>query len=291
MTNETETSTPQPEETETPTLQPEETETLTPEKEEPEGLPEDTVTFKRSNLYIVLLIMYAVLVPLVLTAGLGAGYLIWGQDTGSSNTNAAQPEPDDVQQAAVQVETSAPEVPREIIRYDVSIDDDPILGPEDAPITIVEFSDYECPYCRNWHQEVLPQLIEEYPDQVRIVFRDFPLTSIHSNAVPAAIAANCAAEQDGYWEFNELLFNSEKGLSSDAYQQYAEEIGLDTDSFNECLESNSYEDEVLADFEYASQFGVRSTPTFFINGIALVGAQPFEVFKQVIDQELAGELD
>ena len=291
MTNETETPTPQPEETETPTLQPEETETLTPEKEEPEGLPEDTVTFKRSNLYIVLLIMYAVLVPLVLTAGLGAGYLIWGQDTGSSNTNAAQPELDDAQQAAVPVETGAPDVPREITRYDIPIDDDPILGPEDAPITIIEFSDYECPYCRNWHQEVLPQLIEEYPDQVRIVFRDFPLTSIHSNAVPAAIAANCAAEQDGYWEFNELLFNSEKGLSSDAYQQYAEEIGLDTDSFNECLESNRYEDEVLADFEYASQFGVRSTPTFFINGIALVGAQPFEVFKQLIDQELAGELD
>jgi hypothetical protein len=105
MTNETETPSPQQEETETPTLQPEETDKLTPEKGEPEGLPEDTVTFKRSNLYIVLIIMYAVLVPLVLTAGLGAGYLIWGQDTGSSNANAAQPEPDDAQQAAVPVET------------------------------------------------------------------------------------------------------------------------------------------------------------------------------------------
>jgi len=311
MSNETETPTPQQEETETPTpqkeeietstlqqeeietstLQQEEIETPTPQQEETEIIPQDTVTFKRSNLYTVLIIMYAVLVPLVLAAGLGAGYLIWGQETGSSNANAALPQPEDAPQAAVQAEPTAPEVPREITRYDVPIDDDPILGPENAPITIIEFSDYECPYCRRWHQEVLPQLLEEYPDQVRLVYRDFPLTSIHSNAVPAAAAANCAAEQDAYWEFSELLFNSDKGLSSDAYQQYAEEIGLDTDSFNECLESNRYEDEVLADFEFASQFGVSSTPTFFINGIALVGAQPFEVFKQVIDQELAGELD
>ena len=304
MTNETETPTPQPEETETatlqeeetetPTLLEEETETSTPQQEETEGFPEETVTFKRSNLYTVLIVMYAVLVPLVLAAGLGAGYLIWGQDTGSTDANAAQTQPDDAQQAAqaaVQAQTGAPEVPPEITRYAVSIDDDPILGPEDASITIIEFSDYECPYCRRWHQEVLPQLIEEYPDQVRLVYRDFPLTSIHANAVPAAVAANCAHEQDGYWEFNELLFNSEQGLSTEAYQQYAEEIGLDSDSFDECLESNRYEDEVMADFEFASQLGIRSTPTFFINGIALVGAQPYEVFKQLIDQELAGELD
>ena len=304
MTNEIETPTPQPEETETTTVQEDETETLTlqeeetetptPEGEEPEGLPEETVTFKRSNLYTMLIVMYAVLVPLVLAAGLGAGYLIWGQEPGSTASNAAQPQPDDAQQAAqapVQAETGAPEVPPEITRYDVSIDDDPILGPDDASITIIEFSDYECPYCRRWHQEVLPQLIEEYPDQVRLVYRDFPLTSIHANAVPAAVAANCAGEQDGYWEFNKLLFNSEQGLSTEAYQQYAEELGLDSDSFNECFESNRYEDEVMADFEFASQLGIRSTPTFFINGIALVGAQPYEVFKQVIDQELAGELD
>ena len=314
MTNEKETPTPQQEETETPAPQQEEveipvqqqeetealapqqeeTETPLPQQEETENLPEDTVTFKRSNLYTMLIIMYAVLVPLVLAAGLGGGYLIWGQDSGSSTVNAVQPQPDDAQpaaQAADPAETGAPEVPREITRYDVSIDDDPILGPEDASITIIEFSDFECPYCRRWHQEVLPQLIEDYPDQVRLVYRDFPLTSIHANAVPAAVAANCAAEQDGYWEFNELLFNSEQGLSSDAYQQYAEEIGLDMESFTECLDSNRYEDEVLADFEFASQLGIRSTPTFFINGIALVGAQPYEVFKQVIDQELAGELD
>ena len=314
MTNEKETPTPQQEETETPASQQEEveipatqqeetdapapqqeeTETPLPQQEETEKIPEDTVTFKRSNLYTMLIIMYAVLVPLVLAAGLGGGYLIWGQDSGSSTVNAVQPQPDDAQpaaQAADPAETGAPEVPREITRYDVSIDDDPILGPEDASITIIEFSDFECPYCRRWHQEVLPQLIEDYPDQVRLVYRDFPLTSIHANAVPAAVAANCAAEQDGYWEFNELLFNSEQGLSSDAYQQYAEEIGLDMESFTECFDSNRYEDEVMADFEFASQLGIRSTPTFFINGIALVGAQPYEVFKQVIDQELAGELD
>jgi protein-disulfide isomerase len=260
-----------------------------------ESESEDVVTFKRSQLYTVLLLMYALLLPLVLVAGLAVGYFLWGPGNESVNTRAAEIQPTSAQPqpTAAQAESSAPEVPSEITRYDVPIDDDPIFGPEDAAITIIEFSDYECPYCRRWHQEVLPLLIEEYPDQLRFVYRDFPLTSIHSNAVPAAIAANCAGEQDAdaYWTYNERLFSMDLGLGAEAYQEYASEIGLDTDAFEECLDSNRYEEEVMADFEYASQLGVRSTPTFFINGIALVGAQPYEVFKQVIEQELAGELD
>lgn len=260
-----------------------------------ESKSESIVTFKRSQLYTILLIMYAVLIPIALVAGLGAGYLIWGSESATTGTRAAQPQPtsEAPQSAAAQAESNQPETPGEITRYDVPIDDDPILGPQDAAITIIEFSDYECPYCRRWHQEVLPLLIEEYPDEVRYVYRDFPLTSIHSNAIPAAIAANCAGEQEAeaYWDYNQLLFSMDLGLGPEAYMGYAEELDLDTDAFTECLESDRHEEEVMADFEYASQLGIRSTPTFFINGIALVGAQPYEVFKQVIDQELAGELD
>jgi protein-disulfide isomerase len=231
---------------------------------------DERVSPKRSRLV-------ALLVPLAFAVGLGAGYLLWGRP------GAAEPQ-------AAAAQTAAQETARQVTRYDVPVDDDPAYGPEDAPITIIEFSDYECPYCRSWQAEVLPRLLETYPDQVRLVYRDFPLTSIHPNAAPAAAAANCANEQDAYWEFHDKLFSMELGLSDKAYQQYASDLGLDTESFAECLESDRYADEVEADFQYAAQLGVRSTPTFFINGIALVGAQPFELFQDLIDKELAGEL-
>jgi protein-disulfide isomerase len=176
------------------------------------------------------------------------------------------------------------------VRYEIPIDDDPMIGPEDAPITIVEFSDYECPYCQRWHTEVFEQLLETYPNEVRLVYRDFPLTSIHPNAIPAAIAANCAREQDAFWDYHDKLFGMELGLNTEAYQEYASQLDFDTEEFNECLDSGRYEEEVQADFDFAANLGVRSTPTFFINGIAVVGAQPFEVFQQVIEQELAGEI-
>ena len=179
---------------------------------------------------------------------------------------------------------------QQVVRYDVPVDDDPILGSENAPITIIEFSDYECPYCRQWHSEVYSQLIDTYGDQIRFVYRDFPLESIHPNANSAAEAANCAHEQGVFWDYHDMLFSNEKGLGSTAYLEYASQLEIDQAAFQECIETNRYKSEVQADFEFAADLGVRSTPTFFINGIAVVGAQPFEIFQQVIDRELAGEL-
>jgi protein-disulfide isomerase len=235
---------------------------------------EITITFQRWHIY-------AILMPLVFGLGLGIGYLIWGRllVEGASET-AAEP-------AATQDSAAAN---AEVVRYDIPVDDDPALGPDNAAITIVEFSDYECPYCRSWHSEVFAKLMDEYPQQVRLVYRDFPLSSIHANAVPAAEAANCANEQGKFWPFHEKLFSMELGLSNQAYQEYATSLGLNVQSFLECVESNRYQAEVEADYQFAADLGVRSTPTFFINGIAVVGAQPFEVFKQVIDKELAGEI-
>lgn len=229
---------------------------------------QNTVTFKRSHLY-------ALLLPLAFVVGLAAGYLFWGRDV------APAPAPSEAAAAAQ---------PQDVQRYDIPENDDPVWGPEDAEITIVEFSDYECPYCRRWHVEVWPQIQEEYQGQVRLVYRDFPLTSIHANATPAAAAANCAGEQGFYWEFSERLFSMELGLSESAYEQYASELDLDMGAFTACLESGDQNEEIQADFEFAANLGVRSTPTFFVNGIPLVGAQPFDVFQNVIEQELAGEL-
>jgi protein-disulfide isomerase len=122
------------------------------------------------------------------------------------------------------------------------------------------------------------------------VYRDFPLASIHSNAISAAEASGCAFEQDFYWEFHDRLFSMEQGLDRKAYIKYATDLGLDVDAFQECIDSRQYQAEVQADYDFAAQLGIRSTPTFFVNGLAVVGAQPFEVFQQVIERELAGEI-
>jgi protein-disulfide isomerase len=223
--------------------------------------------------------LFALLLPLAFVLGLGAGFLLWGRDTGATS-----------QADGSAAQTAGQEAPIKVTRYDVPVDGDPAIGPENAPITIIEFSDYECPFCTRWYAEVWPRIQAAYPDQVRLVYRDFPLTSIHGNAVPAAEAANCAGEQGAYWEFHEKLFNGPDGLSKEAYQNYASELGLDADAFDQCVEERRYQDEVASDLDFAFNLGVRSTPTFFINGIALVGAQPYEVFKDVIDKELSGEL-
>ncbi len=185
---------------------------------------------------------------------------------------------------------AAAEVPQDVKRYDVPIDNDPIYGPADAPITIIEFSDYECPFCRKWHNETWPLIKQNYGDKVRLVYRDFPLYGLHANAESAAEAANCANEQDKYWEFNDALFSTELGLSRQTYESVAGSLGLDLTAFGQCLDDRRYKDEVEADYQWAANLGVSSTPTFFINGLALVGAQPYSVFEQVIQMELNGEI-
>jgi len=166
------------------------------------------------------------------------------------------------------------------------------LGSPDAPITIVEFSDYQCPYCLRHFQQTMPQLKKEYIDtgKVRYVFKDFPL-SFHEKAVPAALAAECAGEQGKYWEMHDKLFGEQsrwvkESKPTDVYKEFAKELGLDTKQFNECLDSQKYADEIMADMKEGRDAGVQGTPAFFINGQFLSGAQPYEVFKQVIDKML-----
>ncbi|MEW5828550.1 MAG: DsbA family protein [Chloroflexota bacterium] len=220
---------------------------------------------------------YQILIGVAFFAGLLSGYLVWGRTT--SEVAAA----DLVADLATPTEAPPPR------RYEISTVGYPSHGPEDAEIVIVEFSDYQCPYCTKWHQEVYKQLLAEYPDQIRFVYRNFPLTSIHPDAMEAAQAALCAGDQGAYWDYHDKLFGAAYGLGMDAYQQYARELGLDAQSLVDCIESAKYEEYVLADMDFAINLGINSTPTFFINGLAVVGAQPLNVFKQVIEKELAGE--
>ena len=208
--------------------------------------------------------------------GLLLGYFIWGTSPSTPSAAAAQPSAE---------QNQAPQAPAE--PRDVPIEGFPSEGPDDAPIVIVEFSDFECPFCTKWHNEVYLPLLEEYPDQIKLVYRNFPLTSLHANAYLSAEAAMCAGDQDAYWAYHEKLFESELGLREAALYEYADQLQLDTGSFENCLSSGKYTDFVKEDMDYAISIGVQSTPTFYVNGRLLIGAQPLQVFSQVIDEELA----
>jgi protein-disulfide isomerase len=162
---------------------------------------------------------------------------------------------------------------------------DPVKGPANAPITIVEFSDFQCPYCARVNP-TLDQVRQVYGDKVRIVFKDFPLPN-HPEAPKAAEAAHCAGEQGKYWELHDRMFANQRALQVPAIKQYAAAVGLDMNAFNQCLDSGKHAGRVAENLKSGEALGVASTPTMYINGRPVVGAQPFDYFKAVIDEELA----
>jgi len=182
----------------------------------------------------------------------------------------------------------------------ISLDDDPIRGDPNAPITIVEFSDFQCPFCARFHVQTLPSLLEEYIDtgKVNLVYRDFPIQSIHPNALPAAVAAECANEQGNYWEYHDTLFEKQSGWSRldsntaiSTFSQYATDIGLEQQQFDSCLGSGKYLEEVQGDLSDGRDYDITGTPGFFIGNeeigfVKINGAQPFESFQRIIDAQL-----
>jgi protein-disulfide isomerase len=180
--------------------------------------------------------------------------------------------------------------PQQPTQVEVSLDDDPQKGSSSAEITIVEFSDFECPFCGKFVSETLPQIEEQYVDtgKVKLVYRDFPL-SFHENAQKTAEAAECADDQGKFWEYHDIIFENQNSLGTSDLEQYAADLGLNTEEFNSCLSSNKHSDEVLKDSQDGQNYGVTGTPTFFIldeNGDVvekIVGAQPFSVFQEIID--------
>ncbi len=184
---------------------------------------------------------------------------------------------------------SAAELPAapDAAEANVGIDDDYVYGKENAPVTIIEFSDYQCPYCGRFYQQTLPQIKKDYVEKgkVKMVFRDFPL-SFHPEAEPAAIAANCAGEQGKYYEMHDKLFENQGSLSAANYKKWAQEIGLDVKKWESCLKDPKQRAEIVKDLNDGTVAGVQGTPAFFINGKLLSGAQPYSAFAQVIEAEL-----
>ena len=172
-------------------------------------------------------------------------------------------------------------------KVEVSIDDDAVKGDVNAPVTIIEFTDYECPFCSRHYTSTMPQLQKEYIDtgKVKYVVRDFPL-GFHTQAQKSAEAAECAGEQGKYFEMHDKLFDNgvQGGVSS--FKQFAGQIGLNQGDFDSCLDSDKMASEVQKDSQDGQKYGVQGTPAFFINGRLISGAQPFSAFKQAIDAEL-----
>lgn len=190
-----------------------------------------------------------------------------------------------------------PSPPAEPEQTEASIDDDPVKGDVNAEVTIIEFSDFQCPFCARWARDTLPQIHEKYvkTGKVRFIFRDFPL-NFHPMAKPAALAAQCAHEQGKFWQMHDKIFENQNSLSNENLLNWAKEIGLNMSRFKDCFEKGKYNDEIDKDVQDGMSYGVRGTPSFIIGktvrgsktikGEFVRGAQPYPAFEQVIEKYL-----
>lgn len=226
------------------------------------------------------------LMPLsVVAAGLiiaGSIYLV-GQKGGLTPTSSPNPSP-----------TSTPN-PGQLpgpddfqkVTQEVSVAGDPVLGSSSAKVTMIEFSDFQCPYCSRFTLETFPQLKTKYIDtgKVKVIFKNFPLPG-HQYAQGAAEASECAFEQGKFWEYQAKLFENQSSLDTNNLKKYAQDLGLNEQTFNSCLDSKKYTTQVKADADEGTKVGIQGTPSFIINGILVDGAYPLSVFEAVIDSKL-----
>ena len=177
----------------------------------------------------------------------------------------------------------------------IGVDDDPVLGSPEAKVLIIEFGDYQCPSCRMFWKDIEPRLKKDYIDtgKVKLVFRDFPLMQSHPEALLAAMAVNCAGEQGKYWQYHDKVFREQYNKGDDVIRfkaadlkKWAKDIKLDSSAFDQCLDSEKYKNEVMKDKMEGEAAGVQGTPTFFINGRVMGGAQQYPEYKKLIDDLL-----
>jgi len=240
------------------------------------------------------------IIGLIIVVGVAAFFA--GSYTSNLNSNQISEEDLEAVIAKLELKILQNQLPTDQskLTMTISVDNDPIIGNPDAPITIIEFSDFQCPFCARFYTQTLPLIHEEYiePGKVKLVFRDFPIQSIHPNAVPAAVASECANEQDKFKEMHDMLFEKQNEWSrqetSDvlsSFRQYAKIIQLQQEVFDSCLISGKYMEEIKKDLDDGKNYGVSGTPGFFVGNDQigyekLIGAQPFDSFKKIIDAQL-----
>lgn len=181
----------------------------------------------------------------------------------------------------VELALAAPPVRRTALKTDGA----PVRGNASAPVTLVEFSDFHCPYCKRV-QATLTELLSRYPDKLRIVYMDLPIESLHPTAQRASEAARCARDQNKFWEYHDKIYAGGPDTSPEYLRKLATDVGLDVGGFEQCLASGKHKPGIASDLEQASRLGLNGTPAFFVNGRPLSGAQPLEAFVQLIDEEL-----
>jgi len=260
------------------------------EKKDPEKKEPETISIKKSTYNKLIVGLMVAIGIAAFLGGFGVGF-----ESAFTFENVIQDS--GVQTSANQPQSQTQSSSGIIV---VSLDDDPVKGDPNAPITMIEFSDYQCPFCGKFFFTTLPLIEKNYIEtgKVKFVYRDFPIPSIHPNAVPAAMAAECADDQGKFWEYHDKLFENQRqweGLDAQngvsTFEKYAEELGLDSDTFNTCLESAKYLEEVQKDLNDGISYGVTGTPGFFIGNekigfIKLSGAQPYSTFQQLFDRLL-----
>jgi protein-disulfide isomerase len=249
---------------------------------------DETFTFKAKH-------VYAVLVVFAFAIGILLGYIVWGRAPATPAIQHVLVTP----QPAPQQPAVTPTV--EHVKYSIPTDGFPTLGPTDAPITIVEFSDFQCPYCTQWQEQTFQPLLAAYPGKIRFVYRNYPLTSIHQNAFRGAEAALCANDQNAFWKYHDKLFSEKSQMNNqtgavlpvDTFVQWATDLGLNATTFQTCLSTEKFKQALQDDISFADSLptengepAVGGTPTFFINGTRVVGAYPLAYFQQVIDAQL-----
>ncbi|HTY07696.1 MAG TPA: thioredoxin domain-containing protein [Candidatus Edwardsbacteria bacterium] len=163
----------------------------------------------------------------------------------------------------------------------------PPQGSPDAKVKIVEFGDFQCPYCKQWNDTTYPALQQKYGDKIVLYFREYPLSSIHPQAMDGAVTAECANDQGKFWEMHDAMYKTQDTIGVQNSRTLGGTLGLDTKKFNDCLANNPFQAQINGDILDGVAYGVAGTPTFFINGVRLLGALPLERFTAVIDSELA----
>jgi protein-disulfide isomerase len=241
-----------------------------PQAEEEKNVETFTITRVMLNYVIIAIVFFG--------TGLGIGAIIF------NNPALDRAELSEIVRQAVMEAGGVANAGGNNSRRAALVDDDPYIGAEDAPITIVEFSDFNCPYCAYYVTNTLPQILAVYGEYVRYVYRDMPIVTQESFS--SSLAANCAFEQDKFWDYHDTLFANPQQRGRDAYIKFATDLGLNVDVFTTCFDEQKYKDEVTLDWLAGDQFGVDGTPAFFINDRFMSGAQAFERFALVIDTEL-----
>jgi len=246
------------------------------EASKPDG---DVIVISQTTLY------FALTAFLFFIAGFAVAWLLFVTSTQNVASSAAVAA---VSTAITGLLNGGP-TPTPIPRQDVKFaPDSASWGPANAKVTLVEFSDFQCPYCEAFFQTSYALIKNNYANKIRFVFQNYPLVDVHPQADEAANAAACAKEQNKFWEYHDELFNHQSDLSHDALVKYAQDVSVsDVKQFTDCLDSRKYESTIQAQLDAGSGYSVSGTPTFFINGNILVGAQTYATFKKAIDAELS----